>query len=79
MNKRGQVVEAVAVISFLIVSGVFIYGTYLVNTPPSGFVGDITIRHYYNFDCISKIKQENRIVFTSDQSAKTLNFSYSTC
>ena len=84
MKKRGfvdgfsLVVFALVVIS---IGGV----TYILTQPPKStdvsnyFVGDISTKHYYQFNCYEKISQGNRVLIESEEFAKQIKFTYSEC
>ena len=84
MKKRGfvdgfsLVVFALVVIS---ISGV----AYVLSQPSEStdvshyFVGDISTKHYYQFNCYEKITEGNRILIESEEIAKQIKFTYSEC
>ena len=78
MKKRG-LIQVFAVISFIVVAGAIMAGSYLINKQPSDFVGDASIKKYYDIECLPKVSQDKRILFQSEEIAKKLNFTYSTC
>lgn len=77
MNKRGEL--ALSIVAFIIVTGSLIAGSYLVTQQVDKFVGDISTNNFYDYECISKIKVENRVLFDSFEVAQKLNFSYRKC
>ena len=78
MNKRG-VIETLVIISFIVVVGAIVAGIYLINNPPTDFVGNVQLKKYYSNNCLPKIPENQRIIFPNEDSAKQLNFDYSQC
>ena len=84
MKKRGFV-DGFSLIVFVLVV-ISIGGvTYVLTQPPKStdvshyFVGDISTRHYYQFNCYGKIPEGNRVLIESEDTAKQIKFTYSEC
>ena len=84
MNKKGEIVTVVAVVSFIVMAGSLIAGSYyLTNNNDNsnivlkeGYVGNIESRLYYGFECVGKIEKDKRVFFEEISQAKDFGFEY---
>ena len=84
MKKRGFV-DGFSLVVFALVL-ISIGGvTYVLTQPLKStdvshyFVGDISTKHYYQFNCYEKISEGNRVLIESEEIAKQIKFNYSEC
>jgi hypothetical protein len=78
MNKRGELLT-VAIIAFVVVAGSLIAGSYFATRAPDQYVGDITSKKYYHYNCISEVAEGSRVLFENETTAQKLNFTYCEC
>jgi len=82
MNKRGEIVTVVAVISFIIMASSIVAGTFFLtqeNFQPSSdnkYVGDIEEKQFYDITCVNKISEGSRVFFKTFVQAEKLEFQY---
>lgn len=83
MKKRGEIVITIAIISFIVVAGSIIAGSYLITTSDyqisseNKYIGNVQNKEFHNMECIYKIPKEDRIFFKNYIQAEDLNFTYS--
>ncbi len=79
MKKRGQVVEGIGLIVFI---GLIIIGSISTSKilSENRYVGDNSSNNYYDLSsCVITIHQENLVVFTDKQEAKSRGFKSAGC
>ena len=78
-KKRGQIETVLGIVAFVLVSGIIVAGSFIINQHDTDYVGDINTKLYYNINCLSKVPEQSRVLVSSKESAETLNFTYSEC
>lgn len=84
MKKRGFVDGFSLIVFALVVISIGGVAYVLTQSPKSTdishyFVGDISTKHYYQFNCYEKILEGNRVLIESEEIAKQIKFNYSEC
>mgnify|MGYP001573402177 FL=1 len=83
MNRSGEATTIIAVVTFTIMVGSLIAGSYFTTQEyaqedkKSNFIGDVESKTYYNISCVDSIPESKRIIFETSKQAEELNFSYS--
>lgn len=85
MHKQGEIILVYALISFVIVAGSMLAGTYLINdkevTPNDmgqtySYIGNFDENKFYDFACMIYIEEGQRILFKDYSQAIDLEFEY---
>lgn len=86
MNKRGEAVTIFAVVAFIVVAGSLAATSYLLTeggkpvaleVSEDNYIGDIEIKIFYGYECLAKIKVEDRVFFNTYNQATKSGFSFS--
>lgn len=84
MNKRGEITTIIAVVTFIVMAGSIIVGSYFVTqeemesdiNAKGSYVGDINTKTFYELKCVKNITKENRVYFEDYSQAKSLKFDF---